>query len=188
MVSHAFENSTGYVKDFRMQVSALTIMPLDDFRQFPFIGKRTLRDDLEKFSVPMDHRSYCTTGGAPHSAWALSRSQIVLEGTGVKGLSILSDGLERGDRSWSSVACRSSRRPCQWVPEFNELRCSSYHLVPEQWNISISASRLSSGLDSLLSVVGLSICAISEGEGLSFPRVKGILVHLKISTITRNKS
>ena len=131
---YAFEKSAGYRERFRKAgVTPDYLRSLDDLRRFPFIEKEILRDDLEKFSVPMEDRTYCTTGGSTGIPLGLYRDpKAFSKELASKAYQYYRIGWKEGDRQFVFRGLPiAAPDHVQWVPEFNELRCSSYHLVPE---------------------------------------------------------
>jgi len=106
---------------------------MDDLRHFPIVDKATLRSDLEAFSVDLKNREYTTTGGSTgepfgfyRDAWSFHRELAS------KAYQYHRVGWREGDRE---LVLRglviNSPDHIEFVPKFNALRCSVYHLVPE---------------------------------------------------------
>lgn len=134
IVRFAFEKSAGYRKQFQQAgVGPDNVGSLDDLRRLPFMEKEILRDNLEEFSVPMDNRTYCTTGGSTGIPLGLYRDpKAFSKELASKAYQYYRIGWREGDRQLVFRGLPiATPDHVQWVPEFNELRCSSYHLVPE---------------------------------------------------------
>jgi phenylacetate-CoA ligase len=81
----------------------------------------------------MAGRTYCTTGGSTGIPLGLYRDpQAFARELASKAHQYARVGWKEGDRQLVFRGLPiATPDHVQWVPEFNELRCSSYHLVPE---------------------------------------------------------
>jgi phenylacetate-CoA ligase len=104
-----------------------------DLRNFPFVEKEMIRDRLEDFCVPMEGRSYITTGGSTGIPFGFYRDpQSFGKELASKAHQYARIGWKEGDRQ---IVIRGLSIPTSdhttFASDFNELRCSSYHLTPE---------------------------------------------------------
>ena len=179
IVRHAFEKSAGYRERFqRAGVGPDNLSSLDDLRRFPFIEKEILRDNLEKFSVPMDDRTYCTTGGSTGIPLGLYRDpKAFSKELASKAYQYYRIGWKEGDRQFVFRGLPiAAPDHVQWVPEFNELRCSSYHLVPETMEYFYRrALEYRPDWIRCYPSSGYIFARFLKENGLRFPPLKGIL-------------
>lgn len=134
IVRLAGERAPGYRARFAAAgVGPDTLRGLDDLRRFPLLDKETLRDQLEAFSVPMTDRTFVTTGGSTGIPLKLYRDpQAFPRELASKAYQYYRVGWKEGDRQLVFRGLPiATPDHVQFVPEFNELRCSSYHLTPE---------------------------------------------------------
>lgn len=135
IVAHAWSSTRGYRALFEHAgVHPDDIHSLQDVRRFPLVDKETIRDDMESFSVDLPGRSYITTGGSTGIPFGFYRdSESFAKELASKAHQYYRIGWKEGDRQ---IVFRGlpidTPNHMTFVTEFNELRCSSYHLVPEQ--------------------------------------------------------
>lgn len=135
IITYAYEHTSGYQKLFQThQVHPSMFHDLHDLSLFPFVEKEMIRDALETFSVPIEGRNYTTTGGSTGIPFGFYRDpQSFPRELASKAHQYSRIGWREGDRQ---IVFRGlpidTPDHTLFVPEFNELRCSSYHLVP-QW-------------------------------------------------------
>ena len=131
---HAFDATPGYRKTFQEAgADPDSLRSLDDLQRFPLIDKETLRDNLAQFSVEMEGRTYCTTGGSTGIPLGLYRDpKSFSRELASKAYQYYRIGWKEGDRQlvFRGLPIETPDH-VQWVPDLNELRCSSYHLLPE---------------------------------------------------------
>lgn len=134
IVDHAARNTIGYDDAFRRAgVDAGAIQTLEDFRQFPLIDKETLRDRLAEFTAFTARTRYVTTGGSTGIPFGFYRENTAFaRELASKAHQYHRVGWREGDRQivFRGVPIKSGNH-MQFYPRFNELRCSSYHLTPE---------------------------------------------------------
>ena len=138
IVTFAYERTPGYRRIFdEAGVTPRTISSLDDFRPFPCIDKEQIRDHLESFSAKVRGRSYVTTGGSTGIPFGFYRDPIAFgRELASKAHQYYRVGWREGDRQIVFRGLPIKRRnQMQFYPRFNELRCSSYHLIPEKMEI-----------------------------------------------------
>lgn len=130
----AYENAEGYRALYdEAGVKPGDLRDLDDLRRFPSVDKETIRSDLEAFSVPVEGRTITTTGGSTGKPLSFYRDPLSFaRELASKAHQYRRVGWREGDRQ---LVLRGlvidSPDHVEFVPEFNELRCSSYHLTPE---------------------------------------------------------
>jgi len=179
IVAHAYHNSLGYRYLFdQAGVHPDVINSLECLRRFPFVDKEIIRDHLEEFSVAIEGRTYIATGGStgipfgfyqdPHSfakelaskahqyariGWQEGARQIVFRGLPIQNPDHMI-----------------------FLPEFNELRCSSYHLTPEWMDVyRHKAWEYQPEWVRCYPSSGFIIARFLKETGQLFPPVKGIL-------------
>ncbi|MCS6801249.1 MAG: phenylacetate--CoA ligase family protein [Chloroflexota bacterium] len=134
IVRHAAMQTTGYRRRFEEAgVDPDSIQHLDDIRRLPMIDKETLRDHLEEFSAPWPGREYVTTGGSTGIPFGFYRNpDAFARELASKAHQYYRIGWREGD---PQLVFRGlpidSPDHMEFVERFNELRCSSYHLIPE---------------------------------------------------------
>jgi phenylacetate-CoA ligase len=133
VVLHAYENCPAYRSLFdREGITPADIKSLGEVDKLPFVTKENLRDKLEEFSCPWPDRKYVTTGGSTGIPFGFYRDDIAFgRELASKAHQYHRIGWKEGDRQ---LVLRGLpiQTPDQmtYVPEFGELRCSSYHLTP----------------------------------------------------------
>ena len=134
VVLHAYENCPAYRKLFdREGIAPEDIQSPDDIKKLPFVRKEDLRDHLEEFSCPWPDRKYATTGGSTGIPFGFYRDDIAF------GRELASKAHQYHRIGWSEGDRQLVLRGLPidtpdhmtYVPEFEELRCSSYHLTPD---------------------------------------------------------
>ena len=133
VVLHSYENCPAYRSLFdREGIAPADIKSFADVEKLPFVAKEDLREGLEEFSCPWPDRKYVTTGGSTGIPFGFYRDDIAFSRElASKAHQYHRIGWKEGDRQ---LVLRGL--PIQtpdhmiYVPEFEELRCSSYHLTP----------------------------------------------------------
>lgn len=134
VVRHAYENSPAYREMYNQAgITAGDIQSLRDIERLPSITKEDLRDRLEEFSCAWPGRNYVTTGGSTGIPFGFYRDDIAFSRElASKAHQYHRIGWKEGDRQ---LVLRGlpihTLDHMMYVREFNELRCSSYHLTPE---------------------------------------------------------
>ncbi|MBV8358916.1 MAG: phenylacetate--CoA ligase family protein [Deltaproteobacteria bacterium] len=138
MVEHGYLNTSGYHELYESRgISPTAIRELGDLKALPFVTKELLRDNLEAFSAAWPGRSRVTTGGSTGIPFGFYRDPVAFaRELASKAHQYYRIGWREGDRQ---LVLRGlpidTPDHIQYVPEFEELRCSSYHLVPEHMRI-----------------------------------------------------
>ena len=134
VVRHSYENCTAYRSIFDQEgITPADIESLDDVDRVPFVTKEDLRDRLEEFSCPWPDRKYVTTGGSTGIPFGFYRDDIAFgRELASKSHQYHRIGWKEGDRQlvFRGLPIHSPDHTA-YLPEFEELRCSSYHLTPE---------------------------------------------------------
>jgi len=138
VVAHAYFNTKGYRELYdQTGVHPDDIRTLEDLRKFPFVEKEIIRDRLEDFSAPMPERTYVTTGGSTGIPFGFYREpKAFAKELASKAHQYARVGWKEGDRQivFRGLSIKSKDHTV-FVPKFNELRCSSYHLTPERMEV-----------------------------------------------------
>ncbi|RMF68356.1 MAG: phenylacetate--CoA ligase family protein, partial [Calditrichaeota bacterium] len=179
IIEHAYRNTAGYRRLYdEAGVDPGSLQDLDDIRRFPFVEKETIRDALDEFSVDMPGRTYVTTGGSTGIPFGMYRDpQAFAKELASKAHQYARVGWREGDRQFVLRGVPiQTRDHVQFVPKFNELRCSSYHLVPE-WMEYFTRRGLAYKPEWLRCYPssGYLFARFLRDRGWTFPGVKGIL-------------
>ncbi|MBX3052992.1 MAG: phenylacetate--CoA ligase family protein [Caldilineaceae bacterium] len=138
VVTYAYQSVAGYRALYeRAGVHPQNIRTLEDIREFPYVEKELIRDDVEKFSVSMPGRTYTTTGGSTGIPFGFYRdAQSFSKELASKAYQYYRIGWKEGDRQlvFRGLPIDTPDHTV-FASEFNELRCSSYHLMPEQMEV-----------------------------------------------------
>lgn len=134
VVRHAFENTPGYRERFASAgIAPGAVQSLDDIRRLPFIDKAEIRNGLDRYSAPLPARSYVTTGGSTGIPFGFYRTaEAFSRELASKAHQYGRIGWKEGDRQlvFRGLPIDNDSH-MTFVPEFHELRCSSYHLTGE---------------------------------------------------------
>jgi len=134
IIKFAYESTPGYRRLYdQAGVKVGAIETLEDVRKLPFVEKQTIRDDLASFSAPVKERAQVTTGGSTGIPFGFYREpQAFARELASKAHQYARIGWQEGDRQFVFRGLPiTTPDHMTFVPEFNELRCSSYHLVLE---------------------------------------------------------
>jgi phenylacetate-CoA ligase len=130
----AYENAPGYRTLYdEAGVSPFNLVDLEDLWRFPTVDKATMRADIESFSVPLPGRVWTTTGGSTGEPFGFWRDPLTF------GRELASKAHQYRAIGWSENDRQLTLRGLpvntldyvEVVPEFHEMRCSSYHLTPK---------------------------------------------------------
>lgn len=138
IVDHSYRKTIGYHNLFdSFGISPEVIRTIDDIKRLPFIEKEILRDNLEEFSVPGNSRDYVTTGGSTGIPFGMYRDQTAYsKELASKAHQYYRVGWKEGDRQLVFRGMQiNSPDHTSFIPQFNELHCSSYHLLPEYMEV-----------------------------------------------------
>lgn len=134
VVRHAAAQTVGYRRLFAdAGVDAESIRSPEDLRRLPFIDKETIRDQLDEFSAPWPNREYVTTGGSTGIPFGFYRNpDAFARELASKAHQYYRIGWREGDPQLVFRGLPiASPDHMEFVERFNELRCSSYHLIPD---------------------------------------------------------
>jgi phenylacetate-CoA ligase len=140
IVGHAYFNTSKYRELYEsIGVHPASIRELGDLQALPFVTKELIRDNLEAFSAEWPDRSRVTTGGSTGIPFGFYRDPVAFgRELASKAHQYYRVGWYEGDRQ---LVLRGlpidTPDHIQFVPEFEELRCSSYHLVPEHMQVFV---------------------------------------------------
>jgi phenylacetate-CoA ligase len=138
ITAYAYENTDGYRKLFdEAGVDPTAIQSWDDYRRLPFVHKESFRDNLEDYSIPMAGRTYVTTGGSTGIPTGMYRDPRAFpRELASKAHQYHRVGWHEGARQIVFRGLKiDTEDHMEFVPDFNELRCSSYHFTPEWMEI-----------------------------------------------------
>jgi phenylacetate-CoA ligase len=179
IVNYAYKNCEGYRKLYdEAGLNPDSIKSLDDFKKFPFVQKEMFRDNLESFSVPMKDRTYVTTGGSTGIPTGMYRDPLAFpKELASKAHQYYRVGWKEGDRQMVFRGLKiDTENHMIFVPEFNELRCSSYHLTPEWMEIfRQKAWEYKPDWIRCYPSSGYIFAKFLKDNGRPFPKIKGIL-------------
>jgi phenylacetate-CoA ligase len=179
IVGHAYRDTSGYHQLYEScGVFPTAVRELDDLKQLPFVTKELIRDNVEAFSADWPDRSRVTTGGSTGIPFGFYRDPIAFgRELASKAYQYYRVGWREGDRQ---LVLRGlpidTADHIQYVPEFEELRCSSYHLVPEHMQVFLE--RTSEYRPEWLRCYpssGYVFARFVEESGQHIPSLKGIL-------------
>jgi phenylacetate-CoA ligase len=179
MIRYAYENTVGYRALYDLVgLSPDSLRSVDDLGRFPFIEKKILQERLEDFSVKMKNRNYVTTGGSTGIPVGIFRDpEAFAKELASKAYQYYRIGWKEGDRQ---IVFRGlpidTEDHMVFVSEFNELRCSSYHLIPEQMEIYCRrAWEYQPEWLRCYPSSGYILARWLEEKGGRFPPIKGVL-------------
>jgi phenylacetate-CoA ligase len=135
ILAHAYTNTSGYRELFEEYgVRPDDLHDISDLSRFPFVTKELIRDQLNLFSTTDTNRSYVTTGGSTGIPFGFYRNHTAFSRElASKAHQYARVGWQEGDRQLVFRGLPlDSPDHIQYVAEFEELRCSSYHLTDEQ--------------------------------------------------------
>ncbi|MCX6019790.1 MAG: phenylacetate--CoA ligase family protein [Chloroflexi bacterium] len=179
ILSHAYASTRGYRALFDAAgVAPADVRSLDDVRRLPLVDKELIRDNLADFTADISGKSYTTTGGSTGIPFGFYRdADSFAKELASKAHQYERIGWKEGDRQ---IVFRGlpidNADHMVFVPEFNELRCSSYHLVPEQMEIYRQAAwDYRPDWIRTYPSAGYLLAQWVLESGRAFPPIKGIL-------------
>lgn len=134
IVRYVYENTKGYRNLYdESGIDPKSIESFEDFQKIPFITKKMIRDNLEDFSVKNKDQEYVTTGGSTGIPFGFYREKIAFaRDLASKAYQYYRIGWKEGDRQFVLRGnIIKTHDDVKYFPQFFELRCSSYHLTPE---------------------------------------------------------
>ncbi len=181
VIKHAIENVPGYRKLYKsvgIEPNDIDALTFDNFRKFPFIEKEIIRDNLKEFTYPTEDMEYVTTGGSTGIPFGFYRDKKAFaRELASKAYQYYRVGWKEGVRQmvFRGIPINTEDHT-EFYPEFNELRCSSYYLIPEQMEIYRKKAfefqpEFLKGYPSSLYIFAKYL----KETGKDFPQVRGIL-------------
>jgi phenylacetate-CoA ligase len=179
IVRYAYERTKAYRELYgRAGVTPDSMQTLDDIANLPFVEKEIIRDRLEEFSVPLRGRSYVTTGGSTGIPFGFYRDKLSFSRElASKAHQYHRIGWKEGDRQlvFRGLPIKRESR-MQFYPRFNELRCSSYYMVPERMEAYRKrAFEFRPGWVKCYPSSGYMFASFLKETGRPFPPIKGVL-------------
>lgn len=179
IISYAFNKSKGYKKLFTEHgINVKDLDSLKDITKIPFTTKEMFRDKYEEFSTQIKERFYTTTSGSTGIPLGMYRDPISF----AKELASKAHQYERV--GWYE-GCRqmvfrglpiNTPDHTEYFPEYNELRCSSYYLIPEQMEIyRKKAWEFKPDFIKCYPSSGYIFAKFLKDSNASFPPIKSIL-------------
>jgi phenylacetate-CoA ligase len=134
MVQHAYLKTVGYRRLFdQAGVGPHSIKRTEDIQCLPFVEREMIRDHLEDYSAPVPGRTCVTTGGSTGIPFGFYRDKVAFSRElASKAYQYYRVGWKEGARQivFRGLPLKAGRH-MQMYPRLCELRCSSYHLIPE---------------------------------------------------------
>jgi len=134
IVYTAYYKTTGYKN---LYGECPEIQSLADIKNLPFLTRDMLRDNFESFSIALPERYKTSTGGSsgiPISLYHTSKS--FARELASKAHQYHRVGWREGDRQLTMRGLViDDETHTEYIKDYNELRCSSFHLVPKQMNV-----------------------------------------------------
>jgi phenylacetate-CoA ligase len=179
IVRYAYERTKAYRELYdRAGVTPDSIQKLDDIVNLPSVEKEMIRNRLEDFSVALRGRSYVTTGGSTGIPFGFYRDNISFSRElASKAHQYHRVGWKEGDRQLVLRGLPIKRRNrMQFYPRFNELRCSSYFLIPEWMEAyRLRAFKYRPDWLRVYPSSGFIFANFLKETGRPFPPLKGVL-------------
>ena len=138
VVAHAYEHTAGYRALYdQAGVHPDSIRTLEDVQRLPFVTKEMIRDHLEEFSAPVLDRYYVTTGGSTGIPVGMYRDPVSFaKELASKAHQYARVGWREGDRQLVMRGLKiEGEDHVEFIPDFNELRCSTYQFTPEAMEV-----------------------------------------------------
>lgn len=135
VINFAFNNTKAYRPIFdKNHINPDDINSLEDFRKLPFLTKADIRDNLDEFSADVQDREYITTGGSTGIPTGMYRNEeSFAKELASKAYLYNRIGWKEGDKQIVFRGLKiDTPDGTTFVPEFNELRCSTYEFTPER--------------------------------------------------------
>jgi len=179
IIQYAYQHTKAYRDLYDgAGVAPTSIQTLHDIVKLPILEKETVREHLEAFSVPLRNRSYVTTGGSTGIPFGFYRDSMSFsKELASKAHQYHRIGWREGDRQLvlRGLPIESKNR-MQFYPRFNELRCSSYYLLPD-WMERYRQRALEYRPDWLRCYPssGYLFAKFLKDSGRPFPPLKGVL-------------
>ncbi len=175
----AYDKTASYRQIFDdAGVSPSSFQSLDDLARIPFTTKEDIRDNLSGFTVKTEGCDYVTTGGSTGIPFGFYRNKEAFgKELASKAHQYARRGWKEGDRQivFRGIPLDTESRT-KFYPDFNELRCSSYHLTPERMEaFREQAWEYRPDWVRCYPSTGHLIAQFLNDSGQRFPPLKGIL-------------
>jgi phenylacetate-CoA ligase len=134
IVAHAYSNTAAYRELWdRAGVSPESIRALGDVQRLPLVTRDDIRDRLVAFRAPWANDEYVTTGGSTGVPLGFYRNRDAFaKELASKAHQYHRIGWREGDRQLVLRGLTiDALDQIEYVENFEELRCSSYHLTDE---------------------------------------------------------
>lgn len=179
IAAFAYKNTIAYKRIFdESGINPADIKSLDDFKKIPFLTKEMIRDNLEDFSADFPNRFYITTGGSTGIPMGMYRDPVSFaRELASKAHQYHRIGWREGDRQIVFRGLQiDSPDGTEFVPELNELRCSTYQFGTEQMEIyRRKAFEFQPEWIRCYPSSGYVFARYLKDSGKPFPKIKGIL-------------
>ncbi len=179
ILDFAYDNTAGYKGLFDTQgITSINIDALEDIRNFPFITKELIRDNVTAFSADVPDRFYVTTGGSTGIPFGMYRDPSAFaKELASKAHQYHRIGWREGDRQ---IVFRglpiNTPDHTEYIPELNELRCSTYEFIPDVLEYYVNrAHEYQPEWLRCYPSAGFMLASFIQRSGLKFPKLKGIL-------------
>ena len=179
IIKYAYDNTEGYYKLYNEYgITHKSINSIKDFRTVPFVTKEMIRDNLQDFSIDIKDKEYVTTGGSTGIPFGFYREKTAFaRELASKAYQYYRVGWKEGEKQ---LVLRGTIIPSsdhvKYYPEFFELRCSSYHLNPEEMEYyRQKAFEFQPDWLKCYPSSGFIFAKFLKETGRSFPPLKGIL-------------
>ncbi len=180
VVQQAYKHTDGYRRLFdEAGVTPEIIRTLEDISQLPSIEKEVMRDRVEDFSThDRAHADYVTTGGSTGIPFGFYRDKAAF------GKELASKAYQYSRIGWQEGDPQLVLRGLpidapdhmKFEPQFNELRCSAYHLTPEWMEVYRQKSwEYQPRWLKCYPSTGYIFARYLKETGLPFPPLKGVL-------------
>lgn len=179
IIAFAYDNTRGYRNLFyEANIKPDQIKNLDDLKKIPFLTKEMIRDNLEEFSAEVANRFYITTGGSTGIPTGMYRDPLSFaKELASKAHQYYRIGWREGDRQMVFRGLQiESPDHTEFVPEFNELRCSTYQFGTERMEAyRQKAFDFQPDWIRCYPSSGYVFARYLKDSGKPFPKIKGLL-------------
>ncbi|MCU1288440.1 MAG: phenylacetate--CoA ligase family protein [Acidobacteria bacterium] len=179
VVEFAYKNTSGYKRIFdKAGIKPDDIKTLSDYKKIPFLTKEMIRDNLDEFSTDFPNRFYVTTGGSTGIPMGMYRDPVSFaKELASKAHQYHRVGWKEGDRQIVFRGLQiDTPDGTEFLPEFNELRCSTYEFGTDKMEIyRRKAMDYKPDWVRCYPSSGYIFARYLKDSGKPFPKIKGIL-------------